>query len=405
MYKRKTNYNFRKINLKNLIVTTILLFIMFQIIKDPKQSILSAGEGLNLWFNLLLPSLFPFIFISDLLISFGFIDFISKYLEPIMKPVFNVSGIGIFPFSMSMLSGYPVGARLTSKIRELNLITQDEGNRLISFSSTSGPLFILGTVLIGMVGAPKLSSLMIIPHYLSALTIGILFRNYRKNSKNTLGNISSSKTNSNAFISKKNNKSLGSIISGSIKDSMDSIIVIGGFLIIYSVIIDIVLSSALFNFIISGISAAFSIEINTLKGIAAGIIELTKGCSLVSKLDIDIIIKILLLNFLIGWGGLSIHSQAISFISRTDISTKIYLISKFLHGLLSALYTYAIYILFYKGQIETTFNPKSLINNPSINSWLYLITSSTKLVVSLIVFLSILSILLYQIRKELSRSL
>src|SRR5690554_2091645 len=136
MYKNKVNYRVKNINLKNLIVTSILLFIMFQIIKDPKQSILSASEGLNLWFNLLLPSLFPFIFITDLLVSFGFIDFISKYLEPIMKPLFNVRGIGIFPFSMSMLSGYPVGARLTSKLRELRLVNKDEGNRLISFSST-----------------------------------------------------------------------------------------------------------------------------------------------------------------------------------------------------------------------------------------------------------------------------
>lgn len=402
MSKSKVNHHTNKINIKNLIVIIILLFIMFQIVKDPKQSISSATEGLNLWFYILVPSLFPFIFLSDLLISFKFVDYISKFLQPIMKPVFNVSGKGIFPFSMSMLSGYPVGARLTSKLREEKDISKTEANRLISFSSTSGPLFILGSVLIGMVGAPNLSALMIFPHYLGTLTIGLLFRFYRKNDKPCIG---TRLKNNSDVVDERQNTSLGLIISKSIKDSLDSIVVVGGFVIIYSVIIDIVLASSLFNLFIGSISGVLSIDSDTLKAVTAGFIELTKGCSLISKLDIDLILKIILLNFIIGWAGLSIHSQAISFISRTDISIKIYLISKFFHGLFSALYTYVMYILFYKGQLQTTFSPTPFLETKNLNSWLYLITSSTRLVFSLVIFLSLLSIFIYNIRKELSRSL
>lgn len=388
----------KKLNMKNSIIILVLLIIMIQIIKNPKQSISSAKVGLDLWFNLLLPSLFPFIFISDLLISLGFVSFFSKFLEPVMRPVFNVSGIGIFPFSMSIMSGYPVGARLTSKLREINQISNTEGNRLISFSSTSGPLFILGTVLIGMLGFPKLAGIMIIPHYLGAITIGLLFRFYRKSEKSSNNNILDRKNE--LFNNQEKNKSIGSLISKSIKDSMDSIIVIGGFIIIYSVIIDLLLLSSSFNFFIGIISNITSTDANTLKGITAGIIELTKGCNLVSKLDIALINKIMIINFLIGWGGFSIHSQAISFISSTDISTKIYFFSKALHGLIATIYTYLMYIMFYKGQLTTTFyNSISIVENPNIKNWLFLVTSSTKIALSLIIFLFLISIFVNELSK------
>ena len=148
-----------KHSMKNIFMTFILLVIMYKIVRNPNQSINSAREGLNLWFNLLIPSLYPFIFITDLLVSFGIINSITKYFDPLMVSIFNVPGIGAFPFSMSIMSGYPIGARLTSKLRKERYISKIDADRLISFSSTSGPLFILGTVLIGMMGGPNVSAL------------------------------------------------------------------------------------------------------------------------------------------------------------------------------------------------------------------------------------------------------
>lgn len=386
-----------RIRNSKIIIIILLSLIMFQIVKNPKVSISSASEGLNLWFNLLIPSLFPFILISDLLVSFGFIDIFAKFLEPIMRPVFNVSGIGIFPFSMSIMSGYPVGAKLTSKLRSINLISKIEGDRLISFSSTSGPLFIMGTVLIGMVGAPKLAGLMMIPHYLGAITIGLIFRFYKRENYRSLSN---SYIGKGAKFKNYKNSSIGFIISKSIKDSMDSILIIGGFVIIYSVVINILLSSSTFNFILLKIASFINIDVTLLKGLIAGIIEITNGCSIISKLDIDLINKIIMLNCVIAWGGFSIHSQALAFISTTDISTTIYLVSKAIHSCLTGLYTYIAYVIFYKDNITTTFVlPIEKSVEPKIDSWLMLLTSSTKIVLSLLVFLFMLSIFIRELRK------
>lgn len=388
----------KKTNKANLIVTIVLLFIIFQVVRNPSQSIKSAREGLNLWFNLLLPSLFPFIFITDLLVSLGFVDIISRYLESFMRPIFNVPGIGIFPFSMSIMSGYPVGARLTAKLRELNLISKTVGNRLISFSSTSGPLFILGTVLIGMVGAPKLAGLMIIPHYLGALSLGLIFRFYNKRNQTENGVTKEAEVKSDLFKAQIKNKSIGSLIAKSVKDSMESIIIVGGFVIIYSVIIDILLLSPIFNSFVNVIAQITSINSEIIMGVIAGIIEITKGCEIISKLDIEMIFKIILLNFVIGWGGFSIHSQALSFISSTDINSKIYLLSKALHGLFSAIYTYIIYkILFKELIIETYLEPIPVNGTSSLFYWLELFRSSTFIVVSIAVFLTLLSILLNEV--------
>lgn len=390
-----------KHSMKNIFMTFILLVIMYKIVRNPNQSINSAREGLNLWFNLLIPSLYPFIFITDLLVSFGIINSITKYFDPLMVSIFNVPGIGAFPFSMSIMSGYPIGARLTSKLRKERYISKIDADRLISFSSTSGPLFILGTVLIGMMGGPNVSALMTIPHYLGAITVGVIFRFYKR--KDSLISTNNYQYNNRSHLDKEalENKSVGSLIYKSIKDSMESIISIGGFVIIYSVIIDILLSFQLFNSLVGVISQLTSIDANIIKGIIAGIIEMTNGCEIISNLNIDLIIKVIILNLIIGWGGFSIHSQALSFISSTDISPKIYLISKFLHGIFSAIYTYVLYLLFYKNiTMKTYINSMPTFNTYTSNNFVKLFIISTSIVIVSTICLSLLNVFINECRKR-----
>ena len=127
--------------------------------------------------------------ISEILIRLGFVDFIGKLLGPLMGPLFNLPGEGAFPISMAVISGYPVGAKLTSRLREERLISKIEANRLIAFTSTSGPLFMLGAVSIGMLQNPKIAPLILIPHYLSAILLGFIFSFYHsKNNRFMLTN-------------------------------------------------------------------------------------------------------------------------------------------------------------------------------------------------------------------------
>ncbi len=131
-----------------------LLFVIFTIclIVFSNSNLSAAKNGLILWANNILPSLFPFFVATNLLMNTKFIDFLGKCFNKIMKPIFNVPGEGSFALIMGIISGYPVGAKIVSNFRKDNILTKEEAERLISFTNNSGPLFILATVGISLFG-------------------------------------------------------------------------------------------------------------------------------------------------------------------------------------------------------------------------------------------------------------
>lgn len=83
-------------------ITFILLLIIFS-----HTAVESASKGINLWLNIVFPSLFPFFVASEILYRTGFIKSLGILLEPIMRPLFNVPGCGSFALAMGITSGYP----------------------------------------------------------------------------------------------------------------------------------------------------------------------------------------------------------------------------------------------------------------------------------------------------------
>lgn len=386
-----------KINIKNRSFQIIILLLIISIVKNPSMSINSAKTGLNLWLNILVPSLFPFLIMSELFISSGLVKSLGSLLEPVMKPIFGISGEGSFPFIMSLVSGYPVGAKLTSRLRGLDIISKEEGDRLITIASTSGPLFILGSVSIGMLSLADIGGLLIIPHYLAVITVGLIFRCIPSNPKNNFYHKSPS-SQMNSMGKEIESDSIPIIISNSVRDSINSILIIGGFVIIYNVIIDVLLDSQFISILLIDLSRILKVDQELLKGFFAGLIELTTGCSRIASLNINIMIKIQTINFLIGWGGLSILSQAISFISQTDISIKKYISSKFLHGIISSIYTYLLYLIYYRDYLIPSSSNNILgVEINSLKVWLDNIYSSTKMSIGICIFFILLSILVHEI--------
>ena len=161
------------------IIPIIVTFFNILIILFPSQIIVSAKNGLLLWFNNVIPSLLPFIIGANILSLTGFINFIGEILEPITQKLFKISGCGAFALIMGFISGYPMGAKITASLYENNQITETEAQKLIMFTNNSGPLFILGTVAVSMFKVPKVGTIILLAHYLSALSIGVLLRYYK----------------------------------------------------------------------------------------------------------------------------------------------------------------------------------------------------------------------------------
>ncbi|MBU2701199.1 nucleoside recognition membrane protein YjiH [Sporomusaceae bacterium BoRhaA] len=71
-------------------------FMTIAMVEYPKDTFDSAVMGLNLWWNVVFPALLPFFILSEILMGLGIVHFIGVLLEPLMRPLFNVPGIGAF---------------------------------------------------------------------------------------------------------------------------------------------------------------------------------------------------------------------------------------------------------------------------------------------------------------------
>lgn len=112
-------------------IAVLLLSFTAAVITHPQESFDASKSGLAMWWEVVFPSLLPFFILSELLIGFGVVRFVGLLLEPFMRPVFRVPGVGGFVLAMGMASGNPAGAKLTSRLRQ---------ERQISRSKQSGSL-------------------------------------------------------------------------------------------------------------------------------------------------------------------------------------------------------------------------------------------------------------------------
>ena len=323
---------------KNILPLLFLLFTICLLIFS-SSNLPAIKAGLKLWANSVVPSLFPFFVATELLMHTNIINIFGKFLNNYMKPLFNIHGEGAFAFIMGIISGYPVGAKIASNFRKNNICTKAECERLLSFTNNSGPLFIIGTVGILMYQNTTIGILLFIAHLLGCLSVGFIFRFWKKNDKEIM--------HLNKYNSQKQNVSfsnLGEILAESITSSISTILLIGGFVVLFSSIISIFKASGILNLVSISIAPIFNslnIDSSFISGILTGILEITNGIQNISsiackKLSINLIIT----SFLLGFGGISVFLQVFSITSKTDLSIKPYVYGKILHGIFSAIYTF-----------------------------------------------------------------
>ncbi|NLZ28538.1 MAG: sporulation integral membrane protein YlbJ, partial [Firmicutes bacterium] len=134
------------------VLALLVVGLTVSVILFPEDAFNASVTGLEIWWKIVFPALLPFFVISHILIGLGVVHMLGVILEPIMRPLFNVPGAGSFVLAMGLASGFPIGALLTTKLREQNLCTRIEAERLLSFTNTADPLFMFGAVAVGMIG-------------------------------------------------------------------------------------------------------------------------------------------------------------------------------------------------------------------------------------------------------------
>jgi sporulation integral membrane protein YlbJ len=314
---------------KALAISTVTVLMILLILAFPAEVISASKEGLMLWFNQVLPSLLPFMIGVNILYGVGFINFFGRLLSPVMRPLFGVPGEGGFALAAGMASGYPMGSKISSMLRESGALTKTEAQRLLSFTNNAGPLFILGAVGAAMFRDERIGRFLMAAHYSGAIITGLLFSFYKRSerpAKLPPGNILTQALSSMAKTSQ--NKTLGALLADSVLSGIESIGLIGGFIIF-------------FNVAARAFSIAASIDNPMLKAMLTGFIEITNGVNSLSASQGKI--PVIAAAGIISFGGLSIFAQSLSFISKTDLSPRIYLMSKFLHCAISVALALAFY--------------------------------------------------------------
>lgn len=304
-----------------LMVLSLLLF--------PKQSVAAAGDGVQLCLNVILPSLFPFFVLSTLCVELGMIGALGKLMQPLMAPLFRVSGCCAGAFLLGIIGGYPVGARTAISLYESGQCSRDEAERLMSFCNNSGPAFILGVVGAGIFSSSKAGLWLYGAHVAASVLVGILFRFYGK------GTV----TQSLPLQAAASDRSLTVIFIDAVKGAFSATLNICAFVIFFTVVIRLLFLTGVIThlaMLLSTLLGSLGLRQDMAESLLSGAIEMTSGVWSLRDMAASLGSRMCMAAFILGWAGLSVHCQVLSFIGQSGLCTRTYFFGKLLHGFLSA---------------------------------------------------------------------
>lgn len=334
-----------------LMLVSALLSVIVLMALFPDAALQSALRGLTIWWDVLFPSLFPFFVISEILLGFGVVHLIGTLLDPLMRPLFRIPGAGGFVAAMGYISGYPVGAKLTAKLWEQKMVNREEGERLVAFTTSSDPIFLIGAVSIGFFHDPRIGLILALAHYGGGFIVGLLMRFHGgRNSKQSTDLLQLSQTKTSRLKAalhamhaarEQDGRDLGTLLRQSIHSSLQLIIVVGGLVVFFSVFLELWTRAGVMPALTEAIRlllSLFGMPESLSTATVGGLFEVTLGAQYAGEAgsDIPLPFKTAAAAFILSWGGLSVHAQIISILNSTNLRYYPFLIARLIHGFIAA---------------------------------------------------------------------
>jgi sporulation integral membrane protein YlbJ len=307
---------------------SLLFFVL--LLADARAAAEAARSALSLCLETVLPSLFPFFVFSSLFVSLGCAEALRRPLAPLMAPLFGVGGAGASALLLGLTGGYPVGARVCAELYSGGLCSRSDAERLLAFCNNSGPGFILGVVGGAVFGSTADGMLLYLVHVLAALLTGIIMR--RGGTRETFP--AKRAAPARAFAAGRSAEASSGAFINAVTSSFSGCLGICGFVLFFSVLLALLRDcGALAAF--AALCSAAGMDKACADALSAGLLELTNGAARLSAVT-EPRRAFVLAAFLLGFGGLSVHCQALSFIIPAGLSARPYFVGKCVQAALSA---------------------------------------------------------------------
>ncbi len=292
------------------------LLVFFLMLNFSDIAIEYMKKGLQLCAKTVIPSLFPFMVISELIVGSGVGIRLTRILAKPMRCIFGVSEAGASAFMLGAVCGFPLGAKTAVSMYDKGVISKQEITRLMTFCNNPGSAFIISAVGVSLFGSQAVGILIYVCVILSALLIGAMGNLFFKK----LPDVSPSR------CEICNSVEIGTFTSA-IQSSASSMLTVCAYV-------------AFFSSFVGCIGAIFS-RLGLPKYITAnvfGLFELSSGVGMAAE-SANRFFAIVLCSAFAGWSGISVHCQIMAICAGRGISFKPYFIAKAAQAILCATMT------------------------------------------------------------------
>lgn len=309
-----------------ILISVATVILMIGLAVNPFIYTAAVLDGVTIWGTKVLPAMLPYFILTKFLTNQGCVPSVSKLLSPLTDKLYRVPGAGGYAYLMSVISGYPIGARVTLDLVQIGAIDSSQATRISTFTSTSGPLFILGTVS-SMFGSYRMGLIILAAHLIASALNGLLYRNTGKNT--VVSSVPLKPIKEDAVVS-----------------SVLSVLTVGGYIAIFFVLatfLDRIHALDPLYALFGTLSTSMGLPPEFAQGLVSGLLEITKGCNELSAFATQHPLAVTTAACgMISFGGLCIQMQGWSYLKQAGVKAKIFFASKFTQALIATLIAWLI---------------------------------------------------------------
>lgn len=291
--------------MKRKIQKSVLVFVTvtagFLLISERESVIKAVSDGLTLCGDVLIPSLFPFMVLSSFAVNSGIFESESKILSFVMNKIFRLPAVCVSAIVFGFIGGYPVGAKIISRLYEDGMIDQRDARHLFSFCINSGPAFSVSVAGMMLAGDKRAGYIILLSVCLSSIITGLVYGRFKNG-----GNVYFAKTS-------ETEKRLSASVLDAVNSSLESILSVCAWLLVFSA------ASVVVKGFISAESAGLLYD---------ALSEVTSGLLSAAKLG-----SVEFVAACISFGGICVACQLIPYIKKCGMKIYEYLLFRIINSI------------------------------------------------------------------------